>query len=859
MAWPLVGRGEELRAIGALLERGAGGVVLAGAPGVGKTRLAGAAAELAEQRGCAVEWARATRAAASIPLGAFAAVVSSGAGVELLASIRRELAARAGGRPLVLCVDDAQLLDEASAALVHQLVAAGEAFAVVTVARDAPVPDAVRALWKDDLCERAELGELSRGELDALVDSALGGPLDGRSLDALWHRTLGNPLFVREIVRHGLASGTFARTGGVWRWSGEAGPGARLAELVELRLEGLSARERELLELVAVGAPLGIGLAGAAATAAPAAALEAAELLVRRGDERRRSLDVVHPLHAEVVRGRIPPSRLEALYARLAGALEACGARRRGDALRLAVWRLEAGDHRDGALLERGSGLALAAFDAALAERLARAAGEGFGARLARARALAAAGRAEQAHELLAALEAVAADDAQRVAVALATARNMVSGLDRADDADAVLRRAERAVSAAPLRHDLAAQRARLDAASGRPREALAAALPLLRGAGVREAAQVHAALATTEAMLALGRTDAVLAVAGHWLPAARRHGDAFPQAAAVLESMHGVAQWLGGRLADATANAERTYADAIALRSAHTSAVEAAMSGLVWLARGRVRTALRFGREGAALLRDADASGMRALALAVVVQAAAQAGDAAAAADAAAELDRTPLGHRAFAAEVGLARAWAAASGGELTSARALARGAAEAASSRGQDAFAARVLHELCRLGGAAEAATPLAELAPRLEGPFGALAAGHAAALAARDGAALLEVAEAFAELDALLVAAEAAGAAAAAFRDAGREPSARAAAARAEALLAGCEGARLRSAPAAEELTPREREIALLAASGLTSREIAARLVLSVRTVDNHLQRVFRKVGVSSRSELRPLIE
>ena len=48
-------------------------------------------------------------------------------GVELLALARQTLAERAAGRRLVLCVDDGQLLDDASAALVHQLVAAGEA------------------------------------------------------------------------------------------------------------------------------------------------------------------------------------------------------------------------------------------------------------------------------------------------------------------------------------------------------------------------------------------------------------------------------------------------------------------------------------------------------------------------------------------------------------------------------------------------------------------------------------------------------------------------------------------------------------------------------------------------------------
>jgi DNA-binding CsgD family transcriptional regulator len=56
-----------------------------------------------------------------------------------------------------------------------------------------------------------------------------------------------------------------------------------------------------------------------------------------------------------------------------------------------------------------------------------------------------------------------------------------------------------------------------------------------------------------------------------------------------------------------------------------------------------------------------------------------------------------------------------------------------------------------------------------------------------------------------------------------------------------------------------LTPREREVAMLAAAHTSSREIAMRLHLSVRTVDNHLGRVYAKLGVSSRAQLATLLE
>ncbi len=53
---------------------------------------------------------------------------------------------------------------------------------------------------------------------------------------------------------------------------------------------------------------------------------------------------------------------------------------------------------------------------------------------------------------------------------------------------------------------------------------------------------------------------------------------------------------------------------------------------------------------------------------------------------------------------------------------------------------------------------------------------------------------------------------------------------------------------------ERLTQREREIADMAAAGASNREIAAKLVLSVRTVDNHLQNAYSKLGVTSREDL-----
>ena len=74
-----------------------------------------------------------------------------------------------------------------------------------------------------------------------------------------------------------------------------------------------------------------------------------------------------------------------------------------------------------------------------------------------------------------------------------------------------------------------------------------------------------------------------------------------------------------------------------------------------------------------------------------------------------------------------------------------------------------------------------------------------------------------------------------------------------------LVEECEGARTPAlAPLHDlDLTPREREIVGLAAQGLTNPDIARRLHLSARTVGNHLQAAYAKLGVHRREELAHL--
>ncbi len=135
------------------------------------------------------------------------------------------------------------------------------------------------------------------------------------------------------------------------------------------------------------------------------------------------------------------------------------------------------------------------------------------------------------------------------------------------------------------------------------------------------------------------------------------------------------------------------------------------------------------------------------------------------------------------------------------------------------------------------------------------------GSPQALRVSDGAELALVSEEFERMGDLVAAVDAAAHAAAAHRAQGMRGSALGCAARAQALAERCGGASTPALLQAAEplpLTDRQREIVMLLGDGLSTRAVAERLSVSVRTVEGHIYRAMEKTGVASRDDLAALL-
>ncbi len=816
-------------------------VVLRGAPGSGKThvlrelgsRLAPAQVPL---------HVRGADSDTGVPLSAFAGVITAygptpAEGLAIYTQVPGALSA-AGA---VVLVDDVELLDRASGVLVAQLARVGVPM-IVAAATDGALP---RTLV-DDLdrhWERAHLTGLSADAVLELARAELGADLSAPSAALLVTRSAGNARRVVEIVR---ACADDARVTEAGVDLGSLTVSAGLADIVAGVLAPLDEAARQTIELLAVADDLPGDLLD----------VEVLDALRRRGlvsvaEGRARMAD---SLVCDVVLDGLGPRRRADLCAQAAGLL----ADSPHDAGAATLLRVRAGLAVERSALHRAAGYAVASHRNAEALELVDACGCDQDA-LVRGTACSALGRLAEAEVHL---EAVCAGGGEQAFVALREL-GVLHAVRRADASRAV----ERLVAGATALDDQARSLVEVDLVKWR----------LMAGeavdAGGLSAEQAHVAEDVTAVGMCLigamlssmdgdGATTLELVERGHAV-LAREPLAGPPYAADLLNLSRYLAQAFGGGLLEAETYALDQRERASAAAHPSLGMWEYATAELAMHA-GRHTEAEVFVGRAQRHLAWHDFTGLRASADALAAALRARRGDLAGAQAAAAamgEQARTDVKVALHLARVEAEVLLAAASPDQA--AECLAR-TAERALGEHHSHFALLALDEAMMLApdGPVRAAV-LASLED-LWGvsPLGAVLAARTRALTTEDTEALAVSAGELTRVGLPGRAIHALGVAVSVERRRGHGEAARRYD-RQRALLAA--GGRVQAWPERRRptLSARELEVGMLAAKRLRSKEIAERCGLSVRTIDNHLANVYRKLGVSGRDELveelRALIE
>lgn len=667
-------------------------------------------------------------------------------------------------------------------------------------------------------------------------------------------------LLLRELVRLGTTQGLLAQRHDVWSWRGLLRSSGRLAELIDERLAGLDPDQRHALEVLAVGEALPTALFERVVGAQMLEGLEAAALVAITPPDACASTRLAHPLYGEAVRAQLGPLRRRSICRELARAGDGGDC----DILRLARWQLDSGVDPEADTPTTAARRASHLGDHHLAERFARAAvagGGGITPALLLAESLQSQGRVTECRAELARWNMREAEPAQRTQWAIIAATNALWGDADADRASAVLVEAQTMLPAGDFWDELAGHHAEILTSGGQPAEALAVAEPALRRMSSTVDTRLRLGRAAVLALANLGQTGRAIATADDLL---RYPGCAVDERPLQLDNVVAArlhAYCLAGRYTELESTASLLYERLVA----HTGSDDLrGLAVFLWgralLGRGLVGSARVRLREAAALLREHDGYGMLPLLLSILARVEAQLAHPGAAESVLVEFERRANpAVKIYAPYLALARAWVASATGEPRQARAHALEAADLASAQSSAPSALEALHEAVRLGEPA-LAERLAQIAGRVDCLPAAVYAAHAAALQAREGSALDACANQFARHGLTLLAGEASVEAAELHAKAGRRRAELVALDRAHYWAQRCEGARTpvldrgRQAPAAAWLTTREREIAQLATRGLSNADIAARLVLSRRTVGNHLTRIYDKLQVANRVEL-----
>jgi len=861
------GRERELQnARAALDDASVLGVVFTGRPGIGTSHMATTlAAELVSARddaGTEVWNLYPGGPSREQPGGVLAAGLPldpAALDVDPALALKRTLDARS--EPVVIVVDGAHALDERSAEALVNAVGACTSQLILTQSSGDALPSAFDRRVRAGDIVRIELGPLPDRAIIAIAEDICGAQLAPRTADRVVALSRGFPLHARELTTAALDAGELRDDGGGYMMGAVPGRSARLSALVADRFDGLPSETTDAVLAVAVAQPTAPHELESFGTDA-VGVLERAGLISVTQDQRRLRVAIDHPLHREILLGRASPITLRRIRLEIGSRLLDLGARRSEDRYRLALWSLDGRDPVPTDYLVEASRVALQNGEADVAALLGRAAFDqepGFDTGRALETALYELGDWHELDAHYREWTPFAVDDDQR---ALAVAATTTGRYWRGGDATCVDELIDAAGHFEQGRHraDLNASAAMHLVTQGRIDEALRLAVPLADEPPGR--AMIHVTLALGHGYRAAGRPATALAALDR---AATIYRAAGPEVVIVSDTVLNNArlQTLAelGRFHEADEQAEAALP--IAREVGDDTAVGLGYVALGWSAvlQGDLDGARREAANASRWLLASRHAGMARWSLGVEALAAAMAGDT----DDAKRLlgvidDIGDHPARIFESIIERARAWVAHLGGYGESAAETLRQAASDARSVGNVVNELTCWLDLARFGGAVESSVRVAELADGLEGALTPAYVAYVQALAGSGQAAHRVAAD---SLDALGQAHLVAEVAQSAAMLASRDGDAAGVASWLDRAYAARESSRSPGSPAFEidptvALTRREREVVLLAARGLTNKEIGERLYISTRTAETHLARAYTKFGVHDRAQLSALL-
>ncbi|MCX2932122.1 LuxR C-terminal-related transcriptional regulator [Mycobacterium sp. CVI_P3] len=861
MEWPFVARSAEIQqAMDSVEDPSSNGVVFVGEAGVGKTALARQVAERFAERGMRARYVLGTHTSRDVPLAAFAGIVQIPAALEPIRLLAAAHDALDGVDDLLLVVDDAHLLDPLSAIVVHQLAVRGAATLIVTMRSDAEVPDAITALWKDQYLRRIEVGEFSHADTGQLLAATLGGPVAGTVVDQFHELAAGSPLLLRGLLDTALDDGALTDDTGRWRLTHMPRLGSDIEQLLEARVRSLAPSERAVLEIVAAAEVLDWNALRSMCDTDAISDAERHAVIHVISDPLRMRVQVAHPVLADVVRKGCGLARLRQINTSLAqnfwsvvGDLDQNSARDPRLVIELARLMMNSDATPDVDLVIDAAESAMTMSSLSLAEQLARFAydhGGGLRAAIALADALAWQGSNQEAEDLLSTFDP--RDPIMLVRWGCLRATNLFFGCQRRAEAEEVLGTVRSRVTVPALRSYALAVEASIAYFAADLDTAEAASAAVIADPDAMPMAVLWAAVPAAAAANLRGKPEAVAAAAHRGADAAR-HCASGPQqyAIALSEALSALNQ---GDIDTASAIVERQRA--LAHGAPHAEAIVAAMAGRVQLAAGRPQDACEWLQRALSAMVSTLSGGWVPLVATWTVQAEVLRGDTNAAARAL-SMAESAWGPavEVFRPLLELARAYHSAATGATADAHSAIERAAAAARGYGITTGELEALHTGLRFGMQPDVAR-LKALEGQLNTPIANLAARQGEAVVAGDGEELERVAGEWESLGMAAHAADAFTAAALAHRRAGARLPGLQSSTRAHWLVStfGLHTPATATSGVPLPLSGREREIALLVAGGLSNKQIAERLVVSVRTVEGHLYRIYKHLGINEREQL-----